>query len=110
MKVTRKLIFSLALSAFFLLPTGSEAVERLRLSSSVENAGKPSTRTANPIERTAVRRLSTARPIERLRAGTNVYRYEGQGTIRHEECSSPAIIFHVRHGRVVPGHAFDYVN
>lgn len=110
MKLTRKYILFLALPALMLLSTGSEAAERLRLSSSVENAGKPRSRNSDPIQRTAVRRFNTAPPIERLRAGTNVYRYEGLSTARHEECSSHAIIFHMRQGRVVPGHAFDYAN
>ncbi|HQW27727.1 MAG TPA: hypothetical protein PK529_01010 [Verrucomicrobiales bacterium] len=110
MKLTRKLIFSLALPALMLLSTGSEAAERLRLSSSVENAGKPRYRNSDAIKRTTVPRFNPAPPIERLRAGTNVYRYEGVSTTRHDECSSPAIIFHLRQGRVVPGHAFDYVN
>ena len=110
MKLTRKNILFLALPALMLLSTGAEAAERLRLSSSVMNAGKSRFRAVNPIERTAVPRFNTARPIERLRAGTNVYRYEGIATARREECSSSAIIFHMRGGRVVPGHAFDIVN
>lgn len=57
------------------------------------------------------RNIRSSRPVYRVLSNSAVYRYEGNPTRRHEEVSSPEIIFHVdkSHGRkrIVSGHAWD---
>jgi len=104
-----KLILAFCL-AFVLSSTAEmEAKERLVLSSGVKEAGKSASERRNPIRRTTSRPTpNTARPVERVFMNSNVYRNEGSPAIRHEEVSSTEVIFHLRSGRIVPGHAFDY--
>lgn len=47
------------------------------------------------------------RPIDRIVLNNMVYRYEGNPTIRHEEVSSPEVMFHLENRRVLAGHAWD---
>jgi hypothetical protein len=47
------------------------------------------------------------RPFERVLLNTAVYRYEGNPTMRHDEVSSPEIIFHTRNGKIRAGHDWD---
>jgi hypothetical protein len=106
MKVPRTLLLSLVVPALGLLSTESEGAEKLRLSSGVEKAGR-ALRGDGPILRGKARRMSTLPPVERVRNNTNVARYEGRNTVP-DYFSGPVIMFHLRNGEVVPGHAFDY--
>ena len=49
------------------------------------------------------------RPFERVFLNNAVYRYEGRPGLRHDEVSSPEVIFHIDNGsgRIVAGHAWD---
>jgi len=101
-------LLSLLFIASFALPFATvetaSAQDRERLSA---RAGEAYQRIARNIERRQARRES--RPIERVRMNNTVYKYEGQAHRRHEEISSPEIIFHVdEYGRVVPGHVYDH--
>lgn len=104
-----KLILALSLASILSFTVESEARERLVLSSSVKEVGRSPFERRDPIRRTSAQpRPNTGRPVERVIMNSNVYRYEGSPAIRHEEVSSTAVIFHMRSGRVIPGHAFDY--
>ena len=46
-------------------------------------------------------------PFERVLLNTASYRYAGRPTLRHDEVSSPEIIFHTRNGKIRPGHDWD---
>lgn len=98
---------STALLFVFLLAPGVpletlHAQDRERLSSRATQAYR---RVARNLAREQARR--PARPIQRIRLNNTVYRYEGNPNIRHDEASSPEVIFHFQNRRVVPGHAWD---
>jgi hypothetical protein len=104
-----KLILALSLASILSFTVESEARERLVLSSSVKEAGRSPFERRDAIQRTSTQpRPNTGRPVERVIMNSNVYSNEGSPGVRHEEVSSRAAIFHLRSGRVVPGHAFDY--
>ncbi|MDF1852590.1 MAG: hypothetical protein P1U85_17260 [Verrucomicrobiales bacterium] len=47
------------------------------------------------------------RPVERVFMNNTVYRYEGNANQRHDEVSSPEIMFHLENRRVLTGHVYD---
>lgn len=92
-----------ALSISFLLPLTGVSQDRETLT----NRGG-STALQNSMREFFKKPKATPRPAKRVFLNTHVYRYEDRVTVNHDTASSPEIIFHVRDGRVVPGHAFDY--
>jgi len=101
-----KLLSALFCAAFFALPCAlpqtAKANERTVLQ---DRASQPGRNLARALFGTRPRKQ--LRPVERIQLSTNVYRYQGRASIRHDEASSPEIIFHFRNGRLRPGHAFD---
>ena len=90
----------------FLFPVFSDARDSKVLSSRAQSQYRQIAK-----EIYSGKKVRSSRPVERVFMNSNVYRYEGNPTRRHDEVSSPEIIFHVDKSngrkRVVTGHAFD---
>ena len=89
-------------SASLLLPDPVEGREREKLTSRASQNFRASIRRSN--ERAEQRQV---RPITRIILNNTVYRYEGNPTIRHDEASSPEVMFHMDRRQVRAGHAWD---
>ncbi|MEM7698287.1 MAG: hypothetical protein AAF236_07790 [Verrucomicrobiota bacterium] len=49
-----------------------------------------------------------ARHLVRAKMAANIYKYEGNATVRHDVVSSPEIMFHIdSDGNIRTGHAWD---
>lgn len=96
------LLAAAAACLFSFQPSVSEASERLSY-----RADRHYKRVARDLQNQKQPRRNTARPAMRVIMGTSVYRYEDDATARHDEVSSPEVIFHLENGRVYSGHAYD---
>lgn len=85
-----------------LTPVTTEAQERSTITYRADN---PAKRLANGLF--GKRPKKQLPPVKRVFLSTNVYKYQGRASIRHDEVSSPEIIFHFYNGRLVPGHVYD---
>ncbi|MEM9017073.1 MAG: hypothetical protein AAGC68_08660 [Verrucomicrobiota bacterium] len=102
MKLTPYLFAICATASFLSGPSSLMAQERATISSSKTSNGKITRKAFFTNEK-----RSKVRPVERVKLNTQVYKHEGKITVNHDTASSPEVIFHLRDGKVVPGHAFD---
>lgn len=96
-------ISAVAFSIASFLPETVEANDRAVLSS---RASKAYQRVAREMRENKIKR-KTMTPAERLRANIPLYRYEADPTMRHDEVSSPEVVFHFENRRVVAGHDWE---